>query len=153
MDKGITAATDFDMTIQNGMPTYPHDAFVNTDYNYTYYSGAGGNLSTAGFSTAGYNAITLSAAGLTWINTTGTTKLCLRSSRDISSTAPTGAEDVTFYAYEQGVGYWPKLDVTYTAAIPTDTTAATDNITGTTATLHGEITATGGENADKRGFV
>ena len=80
--------TDFDITIQNGQPTYPSDPLVVGDYLYSRYTGDGGTLSTASFSTAGYNAIALNATGIGWLNAGGATKLTLRSSRDIAGTSP-----------------------------------------------------------------
>lgn len=110
------ADTDFDMVVQNGQPTYPHDSLEAGDYLYSHYSGDGGSLNTSGFSTAGYNDIVLDATGRGWINKDGTTKLCVRSSRDIDSDVPTGREYVLVYTAEKGTGYKPKLVVTYTPA-------------------------------------
>jgi len=105
------STTDFDITIQNGQPTYPHDPMQTSDYNKNDYSGNGGTLNTARF-TAGYNAIELS--NLSWINIDGITKLCLRSSRDISATAPTGNEYVNVQSSEfPGIGCQPKLTIVY----------------------------------------
>jgi hypothetical protein len=104
--------TDFNITIQNGQPTYPHLPLIVDDYYYGDYSGNGGNLSTSGIGT-GYKNITLTASGLTWIQKSTTTKLCLRSSRDISATTPTGNEYAVVYTAEQGSAYSPKLYVTY----------------------------------------
>jgi len=124
-DAIITAATlslhgardssdyDFDIVIQSGMPTYPHDPPVDTDYYYVHYSGDGGRFNTSGFSTTGYNDIVLNETGRSWINKTGITKFCLRSSRDINSTIPSGHEYVEVCASEGGSGYQPKLTVTY----------------------------------------
>lgn len=48
----------------------------------------------------------------------------------------------------------PYLDVTYTTVTaPTVTTSAVSNITHNSAQSNGNITDTGGENCDKRGFV
>lgn len=55
----------------------------------------------------------MNSNGIGWINKSSWTKLCLRSSRDINGTAPTGNEYVTVYASEQGNGYEPKLVITY----------------------------------------
>jgi len=116
------STTDFNITVQSGMPTYPTDPPAATDFNKTYYSGDGGSLSTSGFSTTGYNTITLNSTGLGWINKTGTSKFCLRSSRDIAATTPTGDEYVTVYTNEQtGTSQDPQLVVNYTAVAATVT--------------------------------
>jgi hypothetical protein len=107
-----SSTTDFKITVQNGQPTYPHDPLQSSDYNKAHYSGNGGAYDTASL-VNGYNNITLNSTGLTWINRTSWTKLCLRSSRDISGTTPTGNEYVAFYASEQGANYKPKLTITY----------------------------------------
>ena len=104
------STTDFDITIQNGQPTYPHNPMQTGDYFRNYYSGNGGTLGTSRF-TSGYNAITMS--NLNWINKTGITKLCLRSSRDISGTAPTGSEYVNVHSSEFLGMCPPKLVINY----------------------------------------
>ncbi len=104
------STTDFAITIQNGQPTYPHDPLQSGDYNKSCYSGNGGSLNTASL-TSGYNAISLN--NLAWINKTGITKLCLRSSRDISGTAPTGNEYVNVYSRDFIFSYPPKLVINY----------------------------------------
>ncbi|MFH1101064.1 MAG: DUF2341 domain-containing protein [Methanobacteriota archaeon] len=111
---------DFDITIQSGQPTYPNDPLETSDFDYTKYSGDGGSLNTTSFITTGYNTIPLNSDGFSWINPTGTTKLCLRSSRDINQQgAPGGSpidqnEYVVVYAQEKGAGYKPKLIINYT---------------------------------------
>jgi hypothetical protein len=80
------------------------------DYNKNYYSGNGGTLNTARF-TSGYNTIPLN--NLNWINTTGMTKLCLRSSRDINGNAPAGSEYVNVHSSEFLGMCPPKLDIIY----------------------------------------
>jgi len=122
---------DFDITIQNSQPTYPHNPMQTGDYYRGYYSGNGGSLNTSRF-TSGYNAIPLN--NLSWINTTGITKLCLRSSRDINGNAPTGNEYINVYsgnAFEPGGGitYKPKLVITYRNQSKIKNTGSTD-ITG-----------------------
>jgi hypothetical protein len=104
------STTDFDITIQNGQPTYPHNPMQSSDYNRNYYSGNGGTLNTSGF-TSGYNAIKLN--DLRWINKTGTTKLCLRSSKDIGGTAPTGSEYINIQSSEFLGMCPPKLVINY----------------------------------------
>jgi hypothetical protein len=108
--KNDSSATDFDITIQNGQPTYPHDPLQSGDYNQNYYSGNGGTYNTSGFHN-GYNNMTVT--NLTWITKGGMTKLCLRSSRDINSKTPTGSEYVNVYSHDQGLGYMPKLVIHY----------------------------------------
>jgi hypothetical protein len=109
---GDFSTTDFKITVQNGQPTYPHSPMQTGDYSKTHYSGNGGALNTSGF-VNGYNTIYLNSNGRSWMNRTGLTKLCLRSSRDINGNTPTSNEYVTVYANEQGMGYQPKLVITY----------------------------------------
>jgi hypothetical protein len=105
------STTDFLLTIQNGQPTYPHNPLQATDYGKSLYSGNGGSLNTANF-VNGRNNITLT--NLSWVNKIGTTKLCLRSSRDISGTTPTGNEYVNVYSANAPLqGEVPKLIITY----------------------------------------
>lgn len=142
--KADSSDTDFYIQIQTG-GTYPHDPLVTGDYYYTHYSGDGGTLSTSGFSTSGYNSIALSATGLSWISLDSSTKLVLRSKEDVDNSAPSGAEWVTVYAYEQGTGYWPQLEVTYSATNPPTVTAQdASDVSTTTAILHGYISDDGG---------
>jgi hypothetical protein len=73
------------------------------------------------------------------------------SSEDIASSAPVGNEYVGFYTYEQGAGYWPYLNVTYTAlAAPVASTIAASNVANSTARLNGYINSSGGELCDVR---
>jgi hypothetical protein len=105
------STTDFLLTIQNGQPIYPHNPLQAGDYAKSHYSGNGGSLNTTNF-VNGRNNITLNNLG--WINRNGITKLCLRSSRDINGTAPTGNEYVNVYSANAPlVGYVPKLIITY----------------------------------------
>ncbi len=117
------STTDFAITIQNGQPTYPHDPLQSGDYNKSCYLGNGGSLNTASL-TSGYNAIPLN--NLTWINPTGMTKLCLRSSRDISGTAPTGNEYVNVYSRDFIFSYPPKLVIYYRNQSKIKNTGETD---------------------------
>jgi len=107
-----SSTDDFNVTVQTGAPTYPHDPIQSGDYYYNYYSGDGGSRNTTEISGVGYWNITLSAEALDWIVKTGTTKLCLRSNKDIDSTAPATAEGVVFYTSEGG--QVAKLYVEYT---------------------------------------
>jgi PKD repeat protein len=114
--------TDFDIVVQNGQPTYPHTPMVPGDYNKNHYSGNGGSLNTASFS-SGYNSITLT--NYSWINTSGTTKLCLRSSRDIDSIEPTGDEYVMIRS-SATEGQEPKLVIEYRNQSKIKNTGSTD---------------------------
>ena len=109
---GDYSTTDFDITIQNGQPTYPHDPLVSGDYDKDHYSGNGGSLNTSGF-TNGHNNISLT--NYSWINESGWTNLCLRSSRDINGIAPSGNEYVSVRSsdYMGGTVYFPRLIVEY----------------------------------------
>jgi hypothetical protein len=104
------STTDFNITIQNGQPVYPHKPMQSNDYNLNDYSGNGGTLNTSGF-TSGYNPIVLK--NLDWVNKTGITKLCLRSSRDINGNTPTGTEYVNVYSNEYLGMCPPKLVIIY----------------------------------------
>jgi photosystem II stability/assembly factor-like uncharacterized protein len=113
---GDGSDTDFYVTVQNGQPAYPHEPLVPEDYNHVYYSGNGGSISTSDWVSMGYNNISLNTDGISWINKTGTTKFCIRSSRDINSNIPTGSEHVSirladFPAPQEQA--CPKLTVTY----------------------------------------
>ena len=144
--------TDFNLVIQNGQPTYPHSPLEGGDHNRLYYDGNGGSVSTSGFTTSGYNNITLNATGLTWISKTSTTKLAVRSSRDIDGTAPTGNELVNVYTSEYaGASARPYLEITYSLP-PTVTSSAATLVTATTATLNATLTSIGDNNCTERGF-
>jgi hypothetical protein len=106
------STTDFLITVQNGQPTYPHDPLQTGDYNKNQYSGSGGVINTSGLFN-GYNNITLTNDGKSWLNQAGITKLCLRSNRDINGNTPTNNEYVKIYASEQGTGYEPLLTIIY----------------------------------------
>lgn len=135
LDSDITT-DDFNITIQNGQPTYPTIPLTGSDFNRIYYSGDGGQINTTTLG-AGYNNITVSSTGLTWISQTGTTKLCLRDSKDIGNTAPTTDEYAVFYAAEKGAGYLPILEVTYTATTYTYNLQGAFNEQGTRSTVSG----------------
>jgi hypothetical protein len=105
------SATDFDITIQDGQPSYPQNPLREEDYDKEHYSGDGGSYNTAYF-VNGRNNISITELG--WINDEGVTKLCLRSSRDINGNAPTGNEYVNVYSTNAPTpGYVPKLVIMY----------------------------------------
>lgn len=110
---------DFNVTICNAPPTYPHMPLQSIDYHYNFYSVTGGNESTSTAPLGGYWNVTFSANGLNWIQKSGVTKLCLMSSRDINRDVPSGYpfEEIRFYSADMGVDYAPKLYVTYTVSL------------------------------------
>lgn len=84
---------EFDIVIQNGQPTRPHEGQICNiyhwdDYYYGHYSGNGGSISSTHLTEGAYSSIHLNSVGISWINKTGITKLALRSSRDINRNAP-----------------------------------------------------------------
>ncbi len=118
------STTDFLLTIQNGQPTYPNNPLQTSDYNKDHYSGNGGSINTANFKPR-QNNITLT--NLSWINTTGITKLCLRSTRDINGTTPTGKEFINIYSANVPTPeYVPKLIITYRNQSKIKNTGSTD---------------------------
>jgi len=123
------SATDFDITVVDGsLLNYP---IVLGDYgDLLTQTTSGGAFNTSGFSTSGYNDIPLNAVGMGWISKTGMTQFGLRSSPDITATEPSTPEWVAVYSYDQGVGYRPRLNVTYDA-VPTPTPTFTPTPTPT----------------------
>lgn len=115
--------TDFNITLQNGQPTCPHDPTQTVDFDKAKYSGIGGQLSTVGL-TEGLNVVALNPTGIGWINSGGWTKFCLRSDRDIDGIPPTNAEHIGILASEYGNGIyrarlniWARADVATTAVV------------------------------------
>lgn len=148
------STTDYLITVQNGQPTYPHDPVVDGDYDKSHYSGDGGNLTTVGLTVNAYNTITLNTEGISSITKGGTTKLFLRSSRDIAGTAPTGDEYVIFWSADTHVGaeyHKPYLYIEYTTpSMPSVAVLDATNITSTSARIWGNITDDGGASCEAR---
>ena len=140
------STTDFDITVQNGQPTYPSNTLIVTDYDKSHYAGSGGTLNTSGWLVGGYNSLSLDATGISWINKGGNTKLFLRSSRDISGTAPSAGynEYVGYATYEEGM-HPPYFDVTYTAVAPSISTSEPSEVKYTTAQLNAHVDSDGGD--------
>lgn len=126
-----STTTDFNITVQTGGATYPHDPIVTGDYYYGWYSGDGGSANTSTISAPGYWNITLNDDGVSWISLTGDTKFCLRSSEDIASNAPAGEDYVYIAAADVSESVAPKLYVTYTVS------------GGAQVTVHGPYAETG----------
>ncbi|GAI84466.1 unnamed protein product, partial [marine sediment metagenome] len=75
-----------------------------------------------------------------------------------TKTGLTSGHDYRFAAYADnshgtGTGDWVEFTTTPTLTNPTVTTVKVSNITETSARLYGNITNTGGENCDERGFI
>lgn len=114
-----TSVTNFDIMFVDG--TGVNTPFATLDYvNSGDYYTLGlatenmGSIGTAGISTTTYTSVTLNAAGLARISKTGYTKIGIRSSRDMSLTAPAGDEYVAIYGGESI--HPPILTVTYTVS-------------------------------------
>lgn len=101
---------DWYIVILNGQPTYPHFPVVVSDYWGEYYSGNGGQLLASDFA-AGNRVITFNATGRSWIQKGGTTKLFLRSSKEMVASPPT---TVTEYINPRKTTAF--LTITYTSA-------------------------------------
>ena len=95
------------MCVLSGMPAFPNNPVIASDYNKALYSTTVlGSLASSAITGAGYYPISLSP-GL--INTTGDTKFCLRSQNDIDNTTPSGPEYLEF----NGNTNLPYLEITY----------------------------------------
>ncbi len=145
---------DSALQIQEGMPTYPSDPLVLSDYNKSLYSGTG-LLSGQWFDYAsiGYESYTLSSTGISWINKTGWTKFILRSTDEIAGSFPGVLGEDFELAYRQaeyGSSSEPQLVITYTVPIvkPIVETDPTTQETGSTARLWGYLYDDGGTSND-----
>ncbi len=94
-----TEGGSFDIVIQNGQPTYPHDPLELADYDKSKYSGDGGSIGSGSIVAGGWSTITLNATGRSWIQTGpgAVTKLMLRSSRDIAGTPQGDKSEALLY--------------------------------------------------------
>ncbi len=114
VDIPYTSGGHYDIVIQNGQPTYPHDPLEQGDYLYTRYSGDGGSINSEDVD-FNWNDIILNSDGRGWINKTGTTKLCLRTSKDINGNdiAEGTSSFLQLHTLEEGSAYRAKLVITY----------------------------------------
>lgn len=148
---GLTSwsASSVDSTtlcVLSGMPTYPHDPTVVSDFYFGNYPTYCGQLSIGSFGTGYYTYMNLNSAASSSVSVTGTTKFNLVTGLDYSNVAPTGENHVTVAAYEYGSGYAPTLSVTYTVpvVIPSIASSSSSSITETSTTLQGYVTSDGG---------
>ena len=95
------------VVIQNGQPTYPHDPLAAGDFYSGNYNGNGGSATV---SSTGWNSISLSSQGLSWINVGGETKFCLRTPNDINGVFNNGVDAAIDTSQS---GNTPYLSVTY----------------------------------------
>jgi len=107
-----------DVVVQNGQPGRPSQPPAVGDYNKAYYGGDGGKKT--GLTTGAYNIINLNVSGLSWLNLSGMTKLCLRESSDILGTTPT-ANDYFIFRTEgyAGTTYDPYIVVYFNLSLNT----------------------------------
>lgn len=102
-------STNFNVTIQNGQPTFPHDPLLAGDYAQGNYSGNYGQLDTTGLVQHAWYNVTVTNTSI--ISKAGETKLCLRSDREINEITPSGYEYLGIYSSRSGSP--EKLYVTY----------------------------------------
>lgn len=125
------SVTDFIIRLQNWTDDTPIDTGDYNEFDGNNYDD--GNFNTASFVETEWNNITITT--FTLINITGTTNICLRSSRDINADTPTGAEFVQFYTYDW-LGDKPAfLEISYSFPAPQYTTIPKWMVGGENGTL------------------
>jgi hypothetical protein len=155
------AAGTFNLYVCSSNPA-SNTSIVNADFNIANFGSTSfGSVAYADFDANNntYTDITLTTAGKNAISKTGITKFGTMIAPDFSNSEPSKvASASSYYLFNGTVGAttakYPKLVVTYTPApvAPTVTTQAPSSLTSTTLTGNGNITATGGANATRRGF-
>ena len=114
----LDTSNHWDMTVVQGF--WDSDPPEACDFKTGVWVGeqSGGSKNTSGIS-AEYNSITFNSTGLGWINKTGTTRLALRSNRDINGTPPTGSEQLQHRSADHyGTDYDPYLRIWYHTGAP-----------------------------------
>lgn len=101
------------LIIQSGQPDYPHDPLEGGDYSKEAISGNGGEIAGSAISSASWIEIELSSDGISWIDRVGTTKLYLRTLKDIDGIEPSGYELLEFSTAgaQLDVIYYPETDI------------------------------------------
>jgi len=108
------AGTNFNISLQNGMPNNPHSPLLLQDYNKANYSGIGGSLNTSTYPGDYFPwTMTLNSIGCGWINKIGFSKFIIRSSQDINGVSTSGFNDVYICAYESGIAFYPTINISY----------------------------------------
>jgi hypothetical protein len=103
--------TSFDIVVQKGDGVHPHYPIEASDYYLAYYSGDGGRYPAEMAPTSGEVIIQLNSEGISWINKTGLTKFCLRSSKDIAGISPTTEEMIRFRGVSLEISSPPPLTI------------------------------------------
>jgi hypothetical protein len=113
VDKDVDFEDSDKLIIQSGQPDYPHDPLEGGDYSKEVISGNGGEIAGSLISTGSWIEIELSSDGISWIDRVGTTKLYLRTLKDIDGIEPTGYELLEFSAdgAQLDVTYYPETDI------------------------------------------
>ena len=106
--------TDFTMRLQKWTNDTPIDTEDFTQFDGTNYDD--GNFNTASFTENAWNNITITNFNL--ITKAGYTKICLRSSNDISAAPPSNPEFVQFFGHEWLGDKPPFLEITYSFPSP-----------------------------------
>ncbi len=105
--------TEFNIQVVDGSDV--HDPLEHADYGELLDEVISlGFIHSSEWITGDYNIIVLNAAGRAAISKTGTTKLAIRSSRDIGEDTPAGMEYVSYYNADAGAGYKPILEIEFT---------------------------------------
>lgn len=148
---GGTGTAAYDIVIQSGMPTYPSDPLVKSDYNMSKYAGDGGRINISAFAVGVYTNLSLNATGLNWINKNGQTKFFIRSGDDIVGVAPpAGTQDELTFASGDS-SHPPLLYLAWNASAPPSiTTNAPTYVTVDSAQLNSYLSDDGGETCEVR---
>jgi hypothetical protein len=143
--QNLTQHAEWRVVMQNSSNnTYPHYPPTVNDFNKSFYTGSYGSKKYDTYFLNTPVNITLNTAGINIINSTGITKICLRSDREINGTQPgaaTSREYAVFHSADSATdAYKPKLFITYIfdEEIKVQVNATT-NITETNASLNGYI--------------
>jgi hypothetical protein len=114
----LDTTTHWNMTVVEGY--WDSDPPVACDFKTGVWIGeqGGGAKNTSGI-LSDWNYVALSDSGLSWIKKTGTTRLALRSDRDIEATAPSGSEQLQHRSADYtGTTYDPYLKIWYHTGAP-----------------------------------
>ncbi len=119
------SAVEFNLTVQDGLPSYPHIPLIDTDFNRLNYDGNHGSVSSVGITTWEYTNVTLTQSGLEHINVTDLTRFCIRTDRDIEGSSSQQDEFFVLFSHEY-TALAPFLEVIYhLPPEPTPTPTAT----------------------------